>query len=97
MIWRVVKDSLLIGRYNASSIARAASQGKQRVAAFDFVSLLGDKARRCFVRASMLMLVLQDSTLVTPASGKKFGRDASDWKWWHNSIPGKLKQLHEEG
>lgn len=43
------------------------------------------------------MLALQDSTLVTPASGKKFGRDASDWKWWHSSIPGKLKKLHEEG
>ncbi|KAF3034070.1 hypothetical protein E8E12_004444 [Didymella heteroderae] len=40
---------------------------------------------------------LLDSTLVVPASGKKFGRDASDWKWWHSSVPGKLKQLHEEG
>jgi hypothetical protein len=46
---------------------------------------------------AMLTLAIQDSTLVTPASGKKFGRDASDWKWWHSSVPGKLKQLYEEG
>ncbi|UPX17183.1 DNA kinase/phosphatase Pnk1, variant 2 [Ascochyta rabiei] len=43
------------------------------------------------------MLVLQDSTLVTTASGKKFGRDASDWKWWHSSVPGALRKLHEDG
>ncbi|KAF3033731.1 hypothetical protein E8E11_003712 [Didymella keratinophila] len=74
MTWRIVKDSLLVGRYITSTTVRSASKAKQRVAAFDF-----------------------DSTLVTPASGKKFGRDASDWKWWHSSVPGKLKQLHEEG
>jgi bifunctional polynucleotide phosphatase/kinase len=46
---------------------------------------------------ALLMLAIQDSTLVTPASGKRFGRDASDWKWWHSSVPGKLKQLYEKG
>ncbi|KAF2127312.1 PNK3P-domain-containing protein [Dothidotthia symphoricarpi CBS 119687] len=70
MTWRIVKDSLLVGRYGASS----ATTGKRRIAAFDF-----------------------DSTLVTPASGKKFGKDATDWKWWHGSVPGRLKKLHEEG
>ncbi|KAF2625610.1 PNK3P-domain-containing protein [Macroventuria anomochaeta] len=74
MTWRVVKDSLLVGRYNTSAVAQSASKARRRIAAFDF-----------------------DSTLVIPASGKKFGRDASDWKWWHESIPGKLTQLHEEG
>lgn len=41
--------------------------------------------------------LLQDSTLITTASGKKFGRDATDWKWWHNGIPQRLQKLHEEG
>ncbi|KAJ8109817.1 hypothetical protein OPT61_g7175 [Boeremia exigua] len=74
MIWRTVKDSLLVGRHGTSAIAQAASKTRRRIAAFDF-----------------------DSTLVTPASGKKFGRDASDWKWWHSSVPNKLTQLHKEG
>ncbi|KAK4145074.1 polynucleotide kinase 3 phosphatase-domain-containing protein [Dichotomopilus funicola] len=34
-----------------------------------------------------------DSTLITSASGKKFSDGAADWKWWHHSIPGRLKQL----
>ncbi|KAF2742545.1 DNA kinase/phosphatase Pnk1 [Sporormia fimetaria CBS 119925] len=38
-----------------------------------------------------------DSTLVTSASGRRFGRDAADWKWWHSSVPAKLKSLHEDG
>lgn len=38
-----------------------------------------------------------DDTLVTTASGNRFSRDAQDWKWWHASVPEKLKQLHEDG
>jgi len=39
----------------------------------------------------------QDSTLVNTASGLKFGRDATDWKWWHNSVQGTLRRFHKEG
>ncbi|OSS52154.1 hypothetical protein B5807_03827 [Epicoccum nigrum] len=74
MIWRTIKDSLLVGRYSNQAAAQATSMVRRRIAAFDF-----------------------DSTLITPSSGKKFSRDASDWKWWHSSVPGKLKKLHEEG
>ncbi|KAF2847999.1 PNK3P-domain-containing protein [Plenodomus tracheiphilus IPT5] len=74
MVWRVVKDSLLVGRYGTTTATRAASLSKRRIAAFDF-----------------------DSTLITPASGKTFGRDANDWKWWHSSVPGRLKSLHQDG
>lgn len=35
--------------------------------------------------------------MVTSASGRRFGRDATDWKWWHNSVPTTLKGLHEKG
>ncbi|KAF2461511.1 polynucleotide kinase 3 phosphatase-domain-containing protein [Lineolata rhizophorae] len=38
-----------------------------------------------------------DSTLITPASGCKFAKDASDWKWWHGSVPGRLRSLYEDG
>ena len=38
-----------------------------------------------------------DSTLVEPKSGAKFPKDADDWKYWHESVPKKLKQLYEEG
>ncbi|KAF2441653.1 PNK3P-domain-containing protein [Karstenula rhodostoma CBS 690.94] len=74
MAWRVVNDSLLIGRYRAAAHLPKATNAKRKIAAFDF-----------------------DSTLITPASGKKFGRDATDWKWWHRSVPHKLRQLHEDG
>jgi bifunctional polynucleotide phosphatase/kinase len=34
--------------------------------------------------------------LVTTASGKKFGDNPDDWKWWDSSVPIKLKQLYNE-
>ncbi|KAH8730048.1 polynucleotide kinase 3 phosphatase-domain-containing protein [Phaeosphaeriaceae sp. PMI808] len=39
MSWRIVKDSLLIGRY-AASTARVAAKGRTKIAAFDFDSTL---------------------------------------------------------
>ncbi|KAH9881218.1 hypothetical protein J1614_001713 [Plenodomus biglobosus] len=76
MVWRVVKDSLLVGRYGATTATPTPtlSLSKRRVAAFDF-----------------------DSTLITSASGKTFGRNANDWKWWHSSVPGRLNELHQDG
>ncbi|CAO2658788.1 Nn.00g065110.m01.CDS01 [Neocucurbitaria sp. VM-36] len=74
MTWRIVKESLLVGRYGASTATSSITSGRRKVAAFDF-----------------------DSTLITSASGKTFGRDATDWKWWHGSVPGRIKELHEEG
>ncbi|OAL48864.1 PNK3P-domain-containing protein [Pyrenochaeta sp. DS3sAY3a] len=73
MTWRIVKDTLLVGKYGPSSATGKVAQQKRRIAAFDF-----------------------DSTLVTSASGKVFSRDASDWKWWHHSVPARLKELHEK-
>ncbi|EQB45243.1 polynucleotide kinase 3 phosphatase [Colletotrichum gloeosporioides Cg-14] len=37
-----------------------------------------------------------DSTLITTASGKKHSDDGTDWKWWHASVPGRLKELHND-
>ncbi|KAF2150808.1 PNK3P-domain-containing protein [Myriangium duriaei CBS 260.36] len=37
-----------------------------------------------------------DSTLISTSSGKKFGRTASDWKWWHANVAPTLHRLVEE-
>ncbi|EPE36814.1 HAD-like protein [Glarea lozoyensis ATCC 20868] len=38
-----------------------------------------------------------DSTLITTVSGKKsYSSESNDWKWWHPSVPGKLRQLYTE-
>ncbi|KAI1452274.1 PNK3P-domain-containing protein [Annulohypoxylon moriforme] len=37
-----------------------------------------------------------DSTLITTASGKKFGDDPGDWKWWDSSVPSRLRKLYTE-
>ncbi|OZJ03427.1 hypothetical protein BZG36_03584 [Bifiguratus adelaidae] len=38
-----------------------------------------------------------DGTLVTTKSGNVHAKDSEDWKWWHSSIPKKLRQLYDEG
>lgn len=38
-----------------------------------------------------------DDTLITTKSGLKFARGEYDWKWWHASVPTRLKQLHADG
>lgn len=38
-----------------------------------------------------------DDTLIRPSIGNKWSRSASGWKWWNNTIPTKLKELHEQG
>ncbi|KAI4864265.1 PNK3P-domain-containing protein [Hypoxylon rubiginosum] len=35
-----------------------------------------------------------DSTLITTASGKKFGDAPGDWKWWDPSVPSQLRKLY---
>jgi hypothetical protein len=37
-----------------------------------------------------------DSTLIVTSSGKKFGNDAGDWKWWDPLVPIRLKKLYQE-
>ncbi|KAK2625111.1 hypothetical protein QTJ16_005480 [Diplocarpon rosae] len=56
----------------------------------DAKSLAGG-AKRCKIAAFDF-----DSTLITTSSGKKFAADAQDWKWWHPSVPIKLRQLYSD-
>ncbi|KAI9815120.1 MAG: hypothetical protein M1827_002963 [Pycnora praestabilis] len=74
--WRVVRDSLLVARYEKAETHSADEPvpKKRKVAAFDF-----------------------DSTLIQSASGNRFGKDGSDWKWWTPVVPGTLKELDAKG
>ncbi|KAH8821230.1 polynucleotide kinase 3 phosphatase [Xylogone sp. PMI_703] len=38
-----------------------------------------------------------DSTLISTSSGKKHGSDGQDWKWWHPTVPGILRDLFIQG
>ena len=38
-----------------------------------------------------------DSTLTLTKGKHLFCRRWDDWKWWHDSVPGKLKAFHEDG
>lgn len=38
-----------------------------------------------------------DSTLISTSSGKKHAGSATDWKWWEPRVPGRLRELYEEG
>ena len=38
-----------------------------------------------------------DSTIIRTVSKAQFAKDANDWCWWHGSVPGKLKELDDEG
>ncbi|KAF1960144.1 PNK3P-domain-containing protein [Byssothecium circinans] len=76
MSWRIIHDTLLIGRYGAAAMNKqiGVAKGKRKIAAFDF-----------------------DSTLIRPASDRKFAKDAADWKWWDHSVPKVLRKLHGDG
>ncbi|KAI0179931.1 PNK3P-domain-containing protein [Hypoxylon sp. FL1284] len=51
----------------------------------------GDRRKRRKIAAFDL-----DSTLITTASGKKFGDDPGDWKWWDPSVPTRLRKMYAE-
>lgn len=35
--------------------------------------------------------------MVFPKGKGKFPANRQDWKWWHDSVPDKLKELHKNG
>lgn len=38
-----------------------------------------------------------DSTLISVKSGAKFAKNHEDWIWWHERVPKKLAELHQNG
>lgn len=61
-------------------------EGSTKIAGFDMVS----------TRYTCIMTT-QDHTLIVPKSGAKFPNGRNDWEWWDDSVPEKLKSLHEDG
>ena len=37
-----------------------------------------------------------DYTIISVKSGAKFPKNRSDWEWWDESVPAKLKELHQD-
>ncbi|CAF1311512.1 unnamed protein product [Adineta steineri] len=57
------------------------------------VYLYDDKLPGCSKVAAFDM----DSTLINVKSGAKFAKNHADWVWWHETVPKKLKELHDNG
>lgn len=38
-----------------------------------------------------------DDTVIATKSGNVFAKGPDDWRWWHPTVPAKLRQLHEDG
>lgn len=38
-----------------------------------------------------------DDALIKSTTGQRFGKTAVNWKWWHDSVPAKLKELDASG
>ncbi|KAK5053758.1 hypothetical protein LTR84_001719 [Exophiala bonariae] len=82
LIWKIFKESLIMGRYEPSGAPSNVPQDVNdsedirsiKIAAFDL-----------------------DDTLITANSGNKWARHANSWKWWDGSVPARLKQLYSEG
>ncbi|KAL6251359.1 DNA kinase/phosphatase Pnk1 [Rhinocladiella similis] len=74
LIWRIVNNSLIVGRYDEPKVSPQTRILPVKIAAFDL-----------------------DDTIIVPNTGSKWARSATSWRWWDSSVPGRLKQLHDEG
>jgi bifunctional polynucleotide phosphatase/kinase len=96
--WRVVKQSLLVGKYVRQAQGQEASvtpaMRRRKIAGFDLVSIA---LSSCLFVVIVLTLDVKDSTLISTASGNKFARNPGDWKWWNSCVPAKLRELDADG
>ena len=91
--WNVISSTLLVARYKAPHIdVERVRAGKRKIVAFDLVS-----CKEQLVSFHILILTIQDSTLIKTRSGNTFAKDANDWQWWNNIVPTTLKQLARDG
>jgi bifunctional polynucleotide phosphatase/kinase len=74
LIWRIIKSTLIVGRYGNPFAPSPTRTLPVKIAAFDL-----------------------DDTLIIPSGPNRWVRSASSWKWFHASVPAKLKQLHNDG
>ncbi|BCR83768.1 putative DNA 3'-phosphatase Tpp1 [Aspergillus chevalieri] len=57
----------------------------------------GQKHKRSTAKKQKIAAFDLDSTLITSASGTTFARSPKDWKWWHASVPSRVRELNSEG
>ncbi|KAI1630107.1 polynucleotide kinase 3 phosphatase-domain-containing protein [Exophiala viscosa] len=74
LTWRIVANSLIVGRYDAPNVPPETRTLRVKIAAFDL-----------------------DDTIIMPNIGSKWARSATSWRWFDTSVPGRLKQLYDEG
>lgn len=74
LTWRIVANSLIVGRYDAPNVPPQTRTLPVKIAAFDL-----------------------DDTIIMPNIGSKWARSATSWRWFDTSVPGRLKQLYDEG
>jgi DNA 3'-phosphatase len=55
------------------------------------------KIHRGKIECSQIVAFDLDGTLINTKSGAKFATNHNDWKFFHASVPEKLRSLHEEG
>ena len=73
LTWRIVNNSLVVGRNDADNLISGVRSDPTRIAAFDL-----------------------DDTLIT-ATGNKWDRSSTSWKWWDPCVPARLRSLRSEG
>ena len=98
--WRVVNNTLLIGKYDLYAGVQSveSSPKRRKIAAFDLVSRSRQSRGLLKSQGTLILIKLvQDSTLVQTVSGNIFSKDSTDWRWWHPSVPSVLKKLYADG
>ena len=67
----------------------------EKIAAFDMVS--EQQSSPVQAQFETHWFVVQDGTLISTKSGRVFPRDIYDWKFFHATVPRRLRELYEEG
>ncbi|KAL9119120.1 MAG: hypothetical protein Q9187_004323 [Circinaria calcarea] len=90
--WRVVESSLLVGRYSPSPAPKSTPESATATEGGE-----GKEKGEPVVKRRKIAAFDFDSTLIQTSSGNIFGKNSSDWRWWHVSVPGVLRQLYADG
>jgi len=90
---RLEKKSKEASKAKEKASAKEAAGGMKWKDADDYFYVLDADIDGCKKIAGFDM----DGTIIEPESGRAFPTGRSDWRWWHDSVPDKLKELHEDG
>ncbi|KAL7268978.1 DNA kinase/phosphatase Pnk1 [Rhizina undulata] len=84
--WKLVHNTLLVGKYfNKDGTNNQSKDGSLSI------PITGEVPKRKIAGFDL------DSTLIVTQSGNRHANTETDWRWWHASVPEKLRSLHDEG